>query len=326
MPAIYSKFATDLQAKLDDFKERYPKATGYDKYMIGRRIGEYRLFTWQREQNIHDILANYNGDYVCVCSLVIPDDHSVAEAKGHLDPSGNPTSQFFVPGPKPEISFICQICFTPTPTALDQEENPITPEHICEPETDNSLQTTYLQSNILIGHLDGTTWLLTDQTPKNEQEQTPLQTTTFVITACNPGSKRATLAQNHANTLLLEQDLIRNGLEYQLGWGSDEPGLHAELSFCISITNPEAVDATRHLLTELAKDHGQNALFEVEGSKVTLLPARINVTGTTTKHAIKLAEPQSELKQKLNALRWIPEITEREYQGIQSISNERTGE
>ena len=183
---------------------------------------------------------------------------------------------------------------------------------------------TYLSSNILIGFANGTTWLLSDQKP--ETEVTPPTTQTFIITACDPRSQKATLQENHVNTLALEQDLVRNGLEYFIGWGSSQDNLHAELSFCVPVTEPEAADATRHLITELAKDYGQNAIFEVNGNEVTLIPCLDpEAKGKVTKYATLLAEPQSKFKQLLNSLRWVTEVDPEDVKYMNNLINEKLG-
>lgn len=182
----------------------------------------------------------------------------------------------------------------------------------------------YLASNILVGYANGTTWLLTD-TPTEESEETQPATTTFVITACDPQSQEATLMDNHVNTLALEQDLKRNQLEYHIGWGSSIDNLHAELSFCVPVETPEAIDATRHLLTELAKDYEQNAIFEITGNQVTLVPCLDkNAKGTVTKYATQAAQPQSSLRQLLNSLRWMTEISPEDLKQVNALIEEKT--
>lgn len=168
------------------------------------------------------------------------------------------------------------------------------------------MKDTYLSSNILVGYKDGTTWLLSDQEPNDPQQ--PPTVTTFVITACDPQGNPATLEQNHANTLTLEQDLIRLGLEYYIGWGSSQDNLHAELSFCVPVEDEVAVDATRHLLTELAIDYEQDAIYEITGKLVKLVPCLDKTaTGAIIKFATQIAEPQSKFKQLLKSLRYITE-------------------
>lgn len=178
----------------------------------------------------------------------------------------------------------------------------------------------YLSSNILVGYDDGTTWLLSDQKPENEG--TPPSITTFVITACDPRSIKATLEENHLDTLALEQDLIKNGFTYHIGWGSSQDNLHAELSFCVPVSEPETVNATRHLLTELAKDYGQNAIFEVNGQRVTLLPCLDpEAKGEVIKFATQLAEPQSKFRNLLDALRWITELEPNQFRTLDELTN-----
>ncbi len=178
----------------------------------------------------------------------------------------------------------------------------------------------YLSSNILVGFDDGTTWLLSDQKP--ETEETPPNTTTFIITACDPRSIKATLEENHLNTLALEQDLIKNGLGYHIGWGSSQDNLHAELSFCVPVSTPEAVDATRHLIVELAKDYGQNAIFELNGNRVTLIPCLDpEAKGEVTKFATQLPEPQSKFRNLLDSLRWITELEPHQFKTLDELTN-----
>jgi hypothetical protein len=182
------------------------------------------------------------------------------------------------------------------------------------------LKDIYLQSNIIVGYANGTTWLLSDQKP--ETEEAPPTTQTFVITACDPRNQKATLQENHVNTLALEQDLVRNGLEYFIGWGSSQDNLHAELSFCVPVTEPEAADATRHLITELAKDYGQNAIFEVNGNRVTLIPCLDpEAKGEVTKFATQLPEPQSKFRNLLDSLRWITELEPHQFKTLDELTN-----
>ena len=180
----------------------------------------------------------------------------------------------------------------------------------------------YLTSNILVGYKDGTTWLLSDTEPVDEQ--LPPSVTTFVITACDPKGKPATLEQNHANTLLLEQDLIRLGLEYYIGWGSSQDNLHAELSFCVPVEDKIAVDATRHLLTELAKDYEQDAIFEITCKLVKLVPCLDkNAEGAIIKHATQIAEPQSKFKQLLKSLRYVTELAPEDLKYMTDLIEEK---
>jgi hypothetical protein len=180
----------------------------------------------------------------------------------------------------------------------------------------------YLTSNILVGYKDGTTWLLSDTEP--EEEQRPPTVTTFVITACDPKGKPATLEQNHANTLTLEQDLIRLGLEYYIGWGSSQDNLHAELSFCVPVEDKVAVDATRYLLTELAIDYEQDAIYEITGKLVKLVPCLDKkAEGAIIKFATKIAEPQSKLRQLLKSLRWTQDITPEDIAFLNDLIKEK---
>jgi hypothetical protein len=194
----------------------------------------------------------------------------------------------------------------------------------CPSQKRETVNNIYLSSNILVGYANGTTWLLSDQKP--EDEQTPPTTQTFIITACDPGSQPATLQENHVNTLALEQDLIRNGLEYFIGWGSSQDNLHAELSFCVPVTEPEAADATRQLVTDLARDYGQNAIFEINGNHVTLIPCiDSDAKGEVTKYATLLAEPQSKFKQLLNSLRWLTEVDPEDLKYMNNLISEKFG-
>ena len=165
----------------------------------------------------------------------------------------------------------------------------------------------YLSSDIRVGFADGSTWLFSDRKP--DQTQQPPGTKTFVITACDPKGVPAELSTNHLTTLALEQELINYELEYFIGWGSSQDNLHAELSFCIPVNEPEAEDAIRALVTDLAIKYEQNAIFEITNNEVILVPALLKTaTGTKTKYAIKLDEPQSKFRALLDSLRWATEI------------------
>jgi hypothetical protein len=169
----------------------------------------------------------------------------------------------------------------------------------------------YLSSNIRVGFADGSTWLFTDQTPKESQQPPGIKT--FVITACDPKGVPAELSTNHLNTLALEQDLINNELEFFIGWGSSQDNLHAELSFCIPVNEPEAEDAIRELVADLAFKYEQNAIFEITKNEVTLVPClQKTATGTKSKYAIKLDEPQSKFRALLDSLRWAAEVDPRD--------------
>ena len=193
----------------------------------------------------------------------------------------------------------------------------------CPYQSRSEMSETYLSSNIIVGYNNGTTWLLSDERPADLKTEDIPQETTFVITACDPKSDPATLQENHVNTLALEQDLKNNNLEYHIGWGSSEDGLHAELSFCVPVAEPEAVDATRQLLTELAIDYEQNAIFEITGTRVTLVPCLdAQATGTTIKYATLVAQPQSHFRQLLNSLRWVAEVDPNDLKQLNNIIEE----
>ena len=169
----------------------------------------------------------------------------------------------------------------------------------------------YLSSDIRVGFADGSTWLFTDQKPHESQQPPGIKT--FVITACDPKGVPAELSTNHLNTLALEQDLINNELEYFIGWGSSQDNLHAELSFCIPVNEPEAEDAIRALSIDLAIKYEQNAIFEITSHEVTLVPCLVKTaTGTKTKYAFKLDEPQSKFRALLDSLRWVTEADPRD--------------
>jgi hypothetical protein len=179
---------------------------------------------------------------------------------------------------------------------------------------------TYLNSDILIGFTDGSTWLLTDEA---QPETTDLPNRhTIIISACNPGSKPASIEENLFATQALERKLAQNNLNYALGWGKDRGNAVAEISFCIEIVEPESRDAIADTLIELAREFGQNALFEVKGNQVSLIALSQSVKGTRTKHAKRLVETQEQLAELYQALNWATDPTKEESQAITDLINE----
>ena len=194
----------------------------------------------------------------------------------------------------------------------------------CPAQKAEAMNEIYLASDVLVGFNDGTTWLFTDKETTNEA--TPPQATTFVISACNPHSEPKDITANLHASLALEDDLKRHGFTPNLGWGQNQEGTIHELSFCIEV-EPEGADATRELLTQLAREYGQNAIFEITGNEVTVLSCDPRHESLTKlKKAVKLAEPQSALKEKLEALVWLTNLTEEQWAQGQALINEKLGE
>ncbi len=64
MPSYY-EHVLKLQERLESYKVGYAKATGYDKWMYGRRVGEYDGFLAEFSRGIHDIILNTSEHRVC---------------------------------------------------------------------------------------------------------------------------------------------------------------------------------------------------------------------------------------------------------------------
>ena len=330
----YSNEILNYRAQLEAQESLYKTSQGRKRYLAGSMANQYRQDILDLEFGIHRPVRFARNYMVCVCGLEVPSGSlterfpEYLKTPGHLDANHEPTSVFYyfkrVAPQYQVLHVVCQVCDSieeVTPRETTGPDAPAT--HHCDER--KTLNDNYLSSNILIGYANGTTWLLSDEQPKNDSQETQPQTTTFVITACDPRSEKATLHENHVNTLALEQDLKRNGLEYYIGWGRSDDKLHSELSFCVPVPEPEALDATRHLLTELAKDYEQNAIFEITGTEVRLVPCLDpNAIGLTTKFASKIAEPQSHFRQMLNSLRWMTEITPEDLDQLDALIEEKT--
>jgi hypothetical protein len=92
MPEYYNHFF-DAEATLRQYEKRHLTAQGYDKWMIGRRIGDFRELVRLQKANIHGIAAGGGNNIVyCSCGLTIPDAPSWEaptvdrlQAVGHWD-------------------------------------------------------------------------------------------------------------------------------------------------------------------------------------------------------------------------------------------------
>jgi hypothetical protein len=166
----------------------------------------------------------------------------------------------------------------------------------------NELINTYLSSDVIVGLPDGSVWKFSDSLDP-ETHKAP-EGTCFVITACNPRGFHSSLEDNHEATVDLEEALTSKSLRYGIGWGQDSDNTHFEVGFCVPTTN-ENLEDTRFELQELAVRFHQNAIFEIEGNVVTLLPGVEFLEGQRVKGAIKIADDQDREQAALQTLRWM---------------------
>lgn len=74
---------------LRKYEAAYEKATGYNKWMLGRREGEYDEFVSLQIKNVHQLAVVINGFLVCVCGLI---------TEIESDSEGSPTALLSAPG------------------------------------------------------------------------------------------------------------------------------------------------------------------------------------------------------------------------------------
>ena len=102
----------DASTTLARFERRRDKVGGYSRWMMGRRVGEFRNFIELQAQNIHVVAAvirseKHGNKVVCSCGLALPgvaeinDVRSVTEklsGAGHWNHNTNSVAQVFVIG------------------------------------------------------------------------------------------------------------------------------------------------------------------------------------------------------------------------------------
>ncbi len=138
MPEYY-EYVTNLRKRLESFKAGYAKATGYDKWMYGRRVGEYEGHLAEFSRGIHDIILNTMDHRVCSCALMIPDNGKQPFwlHNGHLDIDGKETKTFYFfryeKDKAPQLVLHCQLCDTTREANEDEDGWPtIKPGCDCE--------------------------------------------------------------------------------------------------------------------------------------------------------------------------------------------------
>jgi hypothetical protein len=128
MPSYYES-RLNLAKTLADFEAGYAKATGYNKWMYGRRVGEYIWFLRHLRQAIHESILGLEGQTVCNCALLYSDKESPLLAEGHRDHSGQVTRTFFFfkyEAEKPRTLMMhCQLCGETQVAEVDEEGHPV---------------------------------------------------------------------------------------------------------------------------------------------------------------------------------------------------------
>jgi hypothetical protein len=118
MPS-YEKEFIDCIKTIEYYEARQKKATGYNKYMLGRRESDFvYTYTLQR-MNIHTSrlgVSSDRGDYVvCSCGLKYKEELGNEIARGHLY-NGELTQQvIFYSGAEYGWVYFCQCCLEAWP-------------------------------------------------------------------------------------------------------------------------------------------------------------------------------------------------------------------
>ena len=138
MPAKYYENVLNLKARLESYEAGYAKASGYDKWMYGRRVGEYRGFVWSLKHGIHETILGVDRSSVCNCALMFPerDKHLLWHFEGHRNFNGDITTVFYYyeykAGEEPKLMLRCQTCEVNEPAETDDENDPVAaPKHDC---------------------------------------------------------------------------------------------------------------------------------------------------------------------------------------------------
>jgi hypothetical protein len=132
MPKYYDH-VRNLSKRLESYKAGYAKASGYDKWMYGRRVGEYEGFLAEFSRGIHDIILNTSDHRVCSCALMIPDNSKQPFwlHDGHLDIDGKETRSFYFSKYEkdkgPQLVLHCQVCETTGYADEDEDGWPTVP-------------------------------------------------------------------------------------------------------------------------------------------------------------------------------------------------------
>ena len=106
----YDKAYFEASKTLARYESQRDKASGYNRYMMGRRISEFRDFVELQAESIHSLAAvimsgNNGTQIICNCGLTVPAgaeviDDTIARAKldapGHWDHTTNELAQIYV--------------------------------------------------------------------------------------------------------------------------------------------------------------------------------------------------------------------------------------
>jgi hypothetical protein len=106
----YDKTFFDASKTLARYESEREQASGYNRYMMGRRISEYRRFVELQAESIHSLAAvivsgNDGPKVICNCGLAVPSSSEVIDdaiarerlaATGHWDHTSNELAQIYV--------------------------------------------------------------------------------------------------------------------------------------------------------------------------------------------------------------------------------------
>ena len=131
-PKYYAE-VENLKKKLEYYEAGYATSTGYDHWMYGRRVGEYRGFLHNLRQNVHETILGVNDSSVCCCALMIPEteDELFWLFDGHRDYNLQPVKTFYFykyeAEKEPQLMLHCQLCESTTPAEVNEDNDPIHP-------------------------------------------------------------------------------------------------------------------------------------------------------------------------------------------------------
>jgi hypothetical protein len=144
----YDEHVLSFPRLVKNYRSRYPKAQGWDKYMLGRKAAEYSSYLVDLEFGLHQIVLSGRHYSVCSCGLQVKDFASAdglpvfLKTPGHLDIKQEPTSIFFYfkyLAPQHRILYLaCQNCDVVEEVAPRETSVPRTaPTHNCQSRIDS---------------------------------------------------------------------------------------------------------------------------------------------------------------------------------------------
>jgi hypothetical protein len=142
----YYEGVEDIRKKLAYYEAGYAKASGYDKWMYGRRVGEYRGFVYNLTHDIHQIILGTSDSKVCNCALMIPErERSLFWFfDGHRNYDKQPVKAFYYykysADQDPQLLLYCQLCQNTSPAEVDEDNRPVTAPK-CNCNIEDSAQT-----------------------------------------------------------------------------------------------------------------------------------------------------------------------------------------